>query len=123
MNGVRGIRLVFLTFILFFAGVCFVAAQGNSYIYVQGDKVTPFYVRVNGMMAPRYSKNYCIVPALEKGTYIIEILFEQNKYTPIGYSIDVPDNGERGFLLYKSDTGYELYDLVSRTYLNKIREK
>ena len=92
-------------------------AQNNSYIYIQGDKTMPFYVRIGDKMQPRYGKNYSIVPKLPAGPVTIEILFQQNAYPAQTYTIDVPANGNRGFLLNKHNNTYDLYDLTTHTYL------
>ena len=55
-------------------------AQGFSYVYIQGDKQTPFYVKMEGEMLPRYGKDYSIISELAPGPINIEILFQQNKY-------------------------------------------
>ena len=92
-------------------------AQNNAYIYIQGDKTMPFYVRIGDKMQPRYGKNYSIIPKLPAGPVTIEILFQQNAYPAQVYTIDVPANGNRGFLLNKHNNTYELYDLSTHTYL------
>jgi hypothetical protein len=93
-------------------------AKPFSYIYIQGDKITPFYVKLEGKMMPRYGKNYCIIPRLKEGSYNIEILFQQNIYPPEQFTIQVPGNGYRGFLLVsKQETQFALYDIENKTYL------
>jgi len=37
-----------------------VIAQQWSYVYIQGDKHTPFYVKMDDEMLPRYSKHFYI---------------------------------------------------------------
>ena len=100
------------------------AAERKSFVYIQGDKTTPFYVKVNETMQPRYGKNYCIIPKLEPGKLEVEILYQQNKYPPQTYIFDVPENGSRSFLLSKKDTAYALYDLETKTYIaSTIKQK
>ena len=117
----RGIKkgTIFLVaiFTLFAFTVTITNAAPYSYIYIQGDKTTPFYVKLNGTMVTRYSKNYCIIPKLEKGSYEIEILFQQNKYPSLAYHIVVPENGSKGFLLDKKEGNYLLYDFETKNYL------
>ena len=115
MNNLLFFKILFI-FILFSFSV---SGQSLSYLYIQGDKITPFYVKVNGQMVTRYGKNYCIVPQLKPGNINVEILFQQNLYPPKQYTISVPENGYRGFLLDKKDNGYVLYDIESKTYLEK----
>ena len=86
-------------------------AQQYTYLYIQGDKKTPFYVKVNGKMAERYGKNHCIIPKLTPGTYYLEILFELNKYRPILDTIQITGSTPRQFLLVRTDTTYQLMDL------------
>ena len=111
-------KTVFIAFcaILFFL-VPALAGQPYSYIYIQGDKTTPFYVKMEGKMQPRYGKNYCIISELTPGTVNIEILFQQNVYPSEKFTIEVPANGARGFLLDKHKDGYALYDLQKKDYI------
>ena len=112
------LRRILLAFLLLLTPFCqIVQAQGWSYIYIQGDKQVPFYVKLEGEMLPRYSKNYCIIPQLEAGTVNIEILFQQNVYPAQRFQIKVPEDGYRGFLLTRKDAGFALYDLQQHTYL------
>lgn len=92
-------------------------AQPFSYVYIQGDKETPFYVKLEDQMQPRYGKDYCIIPQLATGIINIQILFQQNVYPPQKFTILVPDNGCRGFLLVKKSGSFSLYDLQQNFYL------
>lgn len=105
-------------FILFTA-LCVkgVSAQPLSYIYIQGDKHTPFYVKMNGQMQPRYGKNHCIISSLKAGQVAIEVLFQQNGFPAEKFTIDVPENGSRGFLLDRQGDGFALYDLKTKSYI------
>lgn len=94
-----------------------VYAQKWSYVYIQGDKEIPFYVKLEGEMLPRYSKHYYIIPELGPGPINIEILFQQNAYPPLSFKILVPDAGYRGFLLVHKDNNFALYDIQQRFYL------
>lgn len=92
-------------------------AERFSYVYIQGDKHIPFYVKLGDDMLPRYSKNYCIIPQLAAGPIRLQILFQQNQYPPQTFHVQVPQNGHRGFLLTKVDDGFALYDIQQRFYL------
>jgi hypothetical protein len=92
-------------------------AQKASFIYIQGDKKTPFYVKHGGEMMPRYGKNYCIIPELTAGVANIEVLFQQNAFPAQKFAIRVPDGGERGFLLMEKEGEISLYDLEQEFYL------
>src|ERR1017187_5067067 len=92
-------------------------AQPFSYVYIQGDKSIPFYVKMEGKMMPRYGKNYCIISELNPGPIHIEILFQQHALPPQKFTIQVTENGYRGFLLNKQENGYALYDLLQKKYL------
>jgi len=105
---------VLVCFILFFSNV---GAQPFSYVYIQGDKTTPFYVKLEGKMQPRYGKNYCIISELRPGPVNIEILFQQHEFQPERFTIQVPANGSRGFLLDKRGAAFALYDLQAKKYL------
>ena len=94
-----------------------VVAQPFSYIYIQGDKTTPFYVKTEGKMQPRYGKNHCIISSLTAGKTNIEILFQQNAFPAEQFTIDVPENGYKGYMLDKKENGFALYDLKTKTYL------
>jgi hypothetical protein len=99
--------------------LCFVQgwAQPFSYVYIQGDKETPFYVKLEGVMMPRYGKNYCILSELSPGTKHIEILFQQHAFRPQKFTIEVPENGYRGLMMERKDTSFVLYDLLQKKYL------
>lgn len=99
---------------------CFTKASADnlSYIYIQGDKQTPFYVKLEGEMQPRYGKNYCIIPKLAPGEVNIEILFQQNLHPAQKFTILVPAGGYRGFMLTLKDGVYALYDLQQAFYLS-----
>jgi hypothetical protein len=108
-------KLIFL-----FAAVClffFKTSAQSSYLYIQGDKEKPFYVKVNGVMSNRYGKNYCIFPQLKEGTWKVEILYEQNTVPSQENSIIIPNNSFRAFLLAKKDGNYALYDIHQQFYL------
>ena len=98
-------------------------AQQLSYVYIQGDKDMPFYVKVEGKMQARYSGNYCIIPKLHAGPLHIEILFQQNILPARAFTILVPENGYRGLLLDKQKDGYVLYDLQAKKYLDVHEEE
>ncbi len=111
-------RFSYSIFLCLIATIPFVAkAQNWSYIYIQGDKQIPFYVKLEGAMMPRYSKNYCIIPQLEAGRVHVTILFQQNQYQQQEFTILVPDNSYRGFLLTRKDNGFALYDVQQHFYL------
>ncbi|MBL7711711.1 MAG: hypothetical protein JNL13_04575, partial [Chitinophagaceae bacterium] len=74
-------------------------AQGFSYIYIQGDKKTPIYTRVEGTMMPRYGKNYALLSRLAPGPLAVEVLFQQNEFPPLTFNIMVPESGKRAFVL------------------------
>lgn len=92
-------------------------AQSFSYVYIQGDKQTPFYVKMDGEMLPRYGKNYSIISQLAPGPIEIEVLFQQNVYPSQKFTIGVPENGYRGFLLSQKGGSFSLYDIQQRFYL------
>lgn len=92
-------------------------AQRFSYVYIQGDKQTPFYVKLEDAMQPRYGKNHCIIPQLAPGPLHIEILFQQNIFPAQKFIIQVPENGYRGFILTKRSGNFALYDIQQQFYL------
>lgn len=106
-----------LLFFLLLTGAAARAASGLSYLYIQGDKQTPFYVKVEDAMQPRFGKNYCIIPQLAAGATHIEILFQQNIFPAQKFTVIIPDGGSRGFLLIKRDAGFALYDLKTGAYI------
>ncbi len=68
-------------------------------------------------MQPRYGKNYCIISELRPGPLNIEILFQQHEFLPEQFTIQIPENGSRGFLLDKQGGVFALYDLRTKKYL------
>ncbi len=93
------------------------AASGFSYVYIQGDKQTPFYVKVEDAMQPRFGKNYCIIPQLAAGETHIQILFQQNAFPAQNFTVNIPEGGSRGFLLVHKESLFSLYDLQNGIYL------
>lgn len=92
--------------------------HGYAYFYFEGDQETPFYIKVEGQMQPRYGQNYFIIPNLGAGYTNFEILFQQNQYPPQKFLLDVPDGGFRGFTLHKiNDKQFSLFDLQQRRYI------
>jgi hypothetical protein len=94
------------------------AKETLAYLYIQGDKQTPFYVKLENEMQPRYGKNYSIIPQLAPGPVHIEILFQQNAYPAHKFTVLIPDGGSRGFLLVRKDSTFSLYDLQQDFYLS-----
>lgn len=94
-----------------------VYAERFSYVYIQGDKQLPFYVKLEDDMLPRYSKNYCIIPQLAPGRIRLQILFQQNAYPAQTFNVQVPADGYRGFLLVKNTDGFALFDIQQHFYL------
>ena len=92
-------------------------SQQFSYVYIQGDKQTPFYVKLEGEMQPRYGKNYSIISQLAPGAINIEVLFQQNIYPPQHFAIRVPEDGSRAFMLTKKGSSFSLFDLQQQFYL------
>ncbi len=116
---------VFFTAILFLLLSVSAYADRFSYVYIQGDKNTPFYVKFEGEMLPRFGKNYYIISELAPGPISIEILFQQNVYPPQKFMINVPESSFRCFLLMKKEAGYVLYDIHRQFYLpadNKLED-
>lgn len=94
-----------------------VQAQGFSYIYIQGDKKTPIYTRVEGVMMPRYGKNYALLSRLAPGPLAVEVLFQQNEFPPLTFNIMVPESGKRAFVLNNKGGEFSLYDVEQNFYL------
>jgi hypothetical protein len=114
------LKNLFIAITFFFIPVAYpliTFAQPFSYVYIQGDKVTPFYVKMEGVMMPRYGKNYCILSELAPGPIHIEVLFQQHSFAPRKFTIMVPENGYRGFLLSRQENDFVLYDLQLKRYL------
>lgn len=96
-----------------------------SYVWIQGDKKTPIYTKVEGVMMPRYGKNYALLAPLAPGPMNLEILFQQNEHPPLHFQILVPENGKRAFLLSKKEGKFALYDIQQNFYLpddNKLED-
>jgi len=89
----------------------------DAYLYIQGDKQHPFYVKLEDTMQARYGKDYCIIPKLASGPAHIAILFQQNAFPPLQFTILMPESGSRGFMLVKKEDSFMLYDLQQDFYL------
>lgn len=93
-------------------------AFSQSALYFQGDKETGIYVKVEGKMMERQSKDFIIVPGLEAGLANFEVLFEQNKYPPQNFKIRIPENAVRGFVVSRrSDGSIALFDVQTNGYI------
>jgi hypothetical protein len=92
-------------------------ASKFSFVYIQGDKETPFYVKLEDEMLPRYGKNYCIIPQLAPGIIHIKILFQQHAYPAHEFTVVVPEEGSRGFLLMRKGNEFSLFDIQQQFYL------
>lgn len=101
---------------ILFACICN-RGYAQSYIYIQGDKTIPFYVKIDSVMQPRYGKNYCIAANLSPGEKTVQILFQQNAYPPVFFRITAPANGKIGYLLERKDARFCLYDISTHTRL------
>lgn len=110
-------RKVFVQLVLLLLTGLTALAQDFSYIYIQGDKKTPIYVKVEGAMAPRYGKNYAIIPQLAPGPTHVTILFQQNAYPAQNFTIMVPERSSRSFLLTQTEGQFSLYDMDQRFFL------
>jgi hypothetical protein len=111
------VKQLITTLSILLAAFTSLSAQQWSYVYIQGDKQTPFYVKLEDEMLPRYSKNYCIIPELEAGPIHIQILFQQNEFPPVSFTVLVPEAGNRGFLLTRKEDNFALYDIQQKFYL------
>lgn len=116
MKGIKKFSLVLLVWFGLLWSAAF-AGGDFSYVYIQGDKKTPIYVKLEDQMMPRYGKNYCIISQLAPGPINIEILFQQNIYPPQKFVVNVPVNGFRGFLLVQKGEEFSLYDLTNKYYI------
>ncbi len=112
-------KIFLLINLIIFCNCIQLFANYSSFVYIQGDKNLPFYVKKDTKMIPRFGKNYCIIPQLNKGILKIEVLFQQNSLPPVNFTINVPENSAIGFLLCKKDGNYCLYDIKNNTYINK----
>lgn len=116
MNQMRVLQYLFLCVMLLAGDKAL--AGGYAYIYIEGDKQTPFYVKLEGQMMPRLGMNYSILPNLDKGATKIDILFQQNKYPAQEFMVLVPETGSRGFILERiNDKQFALKDLQTGAYL------
>lgn len=113
----RSLLLRILLIYIFLPGIIYANGQGFSYVYIQGDKQVPFYVKLEDQMLPRYGKNHSIIAQLAPGPIHIQILFQQNMYPPQKFAIHVPENGFRGFLLMRKGDNFTLYDVQQQFYL------
>lgn len=120
MNSIQ--RQVLLPLLMLLSTGWYSVAQ--SALYFQGDKETGIYVKVEGKMMERLSRNFVIVPGLEAGVAHFEVLFEQNAYPAQHYRIQIPQDGIRGFILTKvDDRNFALFDIQSNGYIANNNEK
>ncbi|GEM_PF-1406650 len=110
--------LIWLSLVLCGLGV-FGQDLNDAVVYIQSDKETPIYVKVEGRMMERYSKNYVVLGNLASGPLNLEILFQQNKYPNQKFVLNIPPSSQRSLVLKKIDQNqFALYDLNYGIYLN-----
>ncbi len=94
--------------------------RNDAVVYIQSDKETPIYVKMEGQMMERFSKNYTIMNGLASGPLNIEILFQQNQYPSQQFVLNVAPSVQRSLVLQKvSDKKFALYDLNYGIYLQE----
>ncbi len=111
-------RLKFIAFTFVACTVVLKAAAQDAYLYIQGDKTIPFYVKIDSVMQPRYGKNYCIVPKVHAGKVNVEILFQQNAYPAHHFIINMPADGHKGYFLSRQDDKFTLTDIATKTIID-----
>lgn len=110
--------VIWLSLVLCWIGV-FGQDLNDAVVYIQSDKETPIYVKVEGQMMERYSKNYVVLGNLASGPLNLEILFQQNKYPNQKFVLNIPPSSQRSLVLKKIDQNqFALYDLNYGIYLN-----
>ncbi|HTO17451.1 MAG TPA: DUF4476 domain-containing protein [Edaphocola sp.] len=120
----KNILLIFSICLLSLYG--FAQDYNDAVVYIQSDKETPIYVKMEGQMMPRYSKNYSILHNLAAGPLNIEVQFQQNKYPSQKFILNIQPSAQRSFVLNRvSETKFSLYDLNYEFYLqsgNKLED-
>lgn len=100
--------------------------KNDAFVYIQGDKQTPIYVKMEGEMQARYSKHFVILNGLAAGPLHLDVLFQQNAYPTQKFILNIPESSQRAFVLKKIDnTKFALYDLSSGHYIaagNKVED-
>lgn len=90
----------------------------DAVVYLQGDKETPIYVKMEGMMMERYSKHYFILNRLASGPLHLEILFQQNKYPAQKFVLNIAPSVQRALVLQRvGENQFALYDLDYGIYI------
>lgn len=93
--------------------------KNDAIVYIQGDKQTPIYVKMEGEMQARYSKDFAILNGLAAGPLHLEILFQQNAYPAQKFTLNIPPSSQRSLMLKKiNSTQFALYDLNNGHYIN-----
>lgn len=100
--------------------------RNDAVVYIQSDKETPIYVKMEGQMMERFSKNYVIMNGLASGPLHLEVLFQQSQYPAQKFILNVAPSAQRSLILQKvSDKKFALYDLNYGIYLqegNKVED-
>jgi hypothetical protein len=107
-------------------GLLLAQDKNDAFVYIQGDKQTPIYIKMEGEMQARYSKNFVILNGLAPGPLHLDVLFQQNAYPTQKFILNIPESSQRAFVLKKVDnTKFALYDLNSGHYVtagNKLED-
>lgn len=107
-------------------GLLLAQDKNDAFVYIQGDKQTPIYVKMEGEMQARYSKHFVILNGLAPGPLHLDVLFQQNAYPTQKFILNIPESSQRAFVLKKVDNAkFALYDLNSGHYItagNKLED-
>jgi hypothetical protein len=100
-------------FLLLLFAVFNVSAQ-TSWIYIEGMKGIPFFVRSNSKVVPKLASNHYIITCPEAGEYSIEISFINSNFKNQTFIVDVRPNSAYGYRMGKTvDQTFYLIDVVN----------
>lgn len=98
-----------------------VAAQKVSFIYLQADNNSPFYVKMGDKIYSSSSAGYLILPNLVDSTYMLVVGFPSVQ-TESRFNIPIT-NKDRGFIIKNLQQGLTLFDLQTLSLINEYKDQ
>lgn len=89
--------------------------EQSSFVYLQNESGTPFYVRTGDTLLSSSHAGYLIMPRLAKGDYHFTIGFPKNKLPEASFAIQLKGSGDKGFLIREKDKAFFLYNLQDQS--------
>ncbi len=101
----------FLLIAIFVCACAIANAQKVSFIYLQSENGSPFFVKMQDKVFSSSSAGYLILSDLKEGNYSFSVGAPGNKIPETKFIVAIVNNKDRGFLLKNFENGLSLFDL------------